>query len=53
VRADDKHLARINIIKDLLNRLRDAGKKARLILPDPQIVFAFDISNRKNGQIEE
>jgi hypothetical protein len=53
VRADDKHLAWIKIIKDLLNRLHDAGKKARLILPDPQIVFAFDISNLENGQIEQ
>jgi hypothetical protein len=52
VRADDKHPARINI-KSLLSRLHDAGKKKRLILPDPQIVFAFDISNRENGQIEQ
>jgi hypothetical protein len=35
------------------SRLHDAGKKKRLILPDPQIVFAFDISNRENGQIEQ
>ena len=51
VRADDKHLARLNIIKDLLSRLHYADKDERLILPDPQIVFAFDISNLENGQL--
>lgn len=50
VRADDKHLAWLNIIKDLLSRLHYAGKDERLILPDPQIVFTFDISNLENGQ---
>lgn len=42
VRADDKQLARLNIIKDLLSRLHYADKDERLILPDPQIVFAYD-----------
>lgn len=51
VRADDKHLARLNIIKDLLSRLHYADKDERLIQPDPQIVFAFDISNLENGQL--
>jgi polyphosphate kinase 2 len=51
VRADNKHLARLNIIKDLLSRLHYADKDERLILPDPQIVFAYDISNLENGQI--
>ncbi len=51
VRADDKHLARLNIIKDLLSRLHYADKDERLILPDPQIVFAYDISNLENGQL--
>ena len=51
VRADDKHLARLNIIKDMLSRLHYADKDERLILPDPQIVFAFDISNLENGQL--
>ena len=49
VRADDKQLARLNIIKDLLSRLHYTGKDKRLIHPDPKIVFAYDVSNRKNG----
>jgi polyphosphate kinase len=51
VRADDKHLARLNIIKDLLSRLHYAAKDERLILPDPKIVFAYDISMLENGQL--
>jgi polyphosphate kinase 2 len=51
VRADDKRLARLNIIKDLLGRLHYADKDERLIRPDPQIVFAYDVSNLENGQL--
>lgn len=51
VRADDKRLARINIMKDMLGRLHYTNKDERLILPDPQIVFAFDVSNFENGQL--
>jgi polyphosphate kinase 2 (PPK2 family) len=51
VRADDKRLARLNIIKDLLGRLHYTGKGKRLIRPDPQIVFAYNISNLENGQL--
>ncbi|MBI3345001.1 MAG: polyphosphate kinase 2 [Gammaproteobacteria bacterium] len=51
VRADDKQLARLNIIKDVLSRLHYADKDERLVLPDPQIVFAYDISNLENGQL--
>ena len=40
VRADDKRLARLNIIGDLLGRLHYAGKDERLTRPDPKIVFA-------------
>ena len=47
VRADDKQLARLNIIKDLLGRLHYAGKDKRLLRPDPQIVFTYDVSFRK------
>jgi polyphosphate kinase len=51
VRADDKRRARLNIIRDLLARLDYAGKDKRLIRPDPQIVFAYDVSNLENGQL--
>jgi polyphosphate kinase 2 len=51
VRANDKRLARLNIIKDLLDRLHYAGKDKRLIRPDPQIVSAYDVSNLENGQL--
>ena len=49
VRADDKQLARLNIIKDLLSRLHYADKDDRLILPDPKIVFAFDTAYLEDG----
>lgn len=51
VRADDKHLARLNIIKDLLSRLHYTHKDKRLIQPDPQIVFPYDVANLENGQL--
>lgn len=44
VRADDKHLARINLIKDVLSRLHYADKDEQLILPDPQIALTYDAS---------
>lgn len=51
VRANDKQLARLNIIKDLLGRLHYVGKDKKLIHPDPQIVFPYDVSNLENGQL--
>ena len=39
VRADDKQLARLNIIKDMLSRLNYAGKDEQLIVPNSDIVF--------------
>jgi len=53
VRADDKHLARLNIIKDLLSRLHYAAKDARLILPDPDVVFMYEETYLKKGMIAE
>ena len=49
VHADDKQLARLNIIKDMLNRLDYADKDERLILPDSQIVFTYADSCLENG----
>lgn len=51
VRADDKHLARLNIIEDLLGRLHYSNKEEGLIRPDPQIVFPYDVANLENGQL--
>lgn len=51
VLANNKRLARLNIIKDLLGRLHYTDKDERLTHPDPQIVFAYDISNVENGQL--
>ena len=51
VRTDDKQLARLNIIKNLLGRLHYAGKDKRLLRPDPQIVFTYDVSNLENGPL--
>ena len=49
VRADDKQLARLNIIKDMLSRLDYADKAKRLILPDSQIVSAYDATYPEKG----
>lgn len=51
VHADNKRLARLNLIKDLLSRLHYAGKDERLIRTDPRIVFTYDFSNIGNGQL--
>ena len=51
VRADDKHLARINIIKDLLGRLHYTHKDKPLIQVDANIVFPYEISTLENGQL--
>ena len=41
VRADDKRLARLNLIRDVLSRLHYAGKKTKLVQPDTNITFEF------------
>ena len=51
VRANDKHLARLNVIKDVLSRLHYTDMDKRLIRPDRQIVFPYDTSNLQNGQL--
>ena len=51
VRANDKHLARLNVIKDLLGRLHYTGKDRRLIRPDRKIVYTYDAANFENGQL--
>lgn len=51
VRADDKRLARLNLIKDLLSRLHYAGKDEQLVRADPRIVFTYDFANIGTGQL--
>ncbi|MBI2750573.1 MAG: polyphosphate kinase 2 [Burkholderiales bacterium] len=41
VRADDKRLARLNLMRDILSRLHYAGKKNKVVQPDPDIAFEF------------
>jgi polyphosphate kinase 2 len=41
VRADDKRLARLNLIRDILSRLHYDGKKNKLVQPDANIAFEF------------
>jgi hypothetical protein len=41
VRADDKRLARLNLMRDILSRLQYAGKKDKLVRPDPDVAFEF------------
>jgi polyphosphate kinase 2 len=49
VHADDKQMARLNIIKDMLSRLNYKDKDERLILPDPDIVTPFESAFIKEG----
>jgi polyphosphate kinase 2 len=51
VRADRKRLARLHLIKDLLTRLPYADRDESLILPNPDLVFAYDESYLNNGMI--
>ena len=41
VRANNKRLTRLNLIRDILSRLHYAGKKNKLVQPDPDIAFEF------------
>ncbi len=41
VHTDNKRLARLNLIRDILSRLHYTGKKAKLVQPDPGIAFEF------------
>jgi polyphosphate kinase 2 len=51
VRADDKHLARLNVIRDLLSRVEYRGREERLAMPDPAIVFPYEPAALANGLI--
>ena len=51
VRADNKRLARLNLIKDLLSRLHYGDKDAASLVADPQITFEYDEAHAQNGMI--
>jgi cobyrinic acid a,c-diamide synthase len=51
VRADNKHSARINVIKDILFRFDYQDKNEMLILPDADIVFNYKEEYLQNGMI--
>jgi polyphosphate kinase 2 len=41
VRTDNKHQARLNLMRDILSRLHYAGRSKKLTAPDRDIVFEF------------
>ena len=51
VRANDKHEARLNLIRHLLSQLQYRGKQRRLLAFDPEIVFRFDAARLLDGSI--
>lgn len=51
VRADDKRVARLSVIKDLLTRLHYMGKNTELIRTDPKIVFPYAEEHLLSGAI--
>ena len=51
VRADNKRLARINVIRDLLDKLDYANKNDDVLTPDRRIVFPYDSADLENTQL--
>ncbi|MCW5968947.1 MAG: polyphosphate kinase 2 [Blastocatellales bacterium] len=51
VRADNKRLARLNLIKDILGRLDYERKDENLVVSDPEIVFEYTDQHLKDGLI--
>ena len=49
--ANDKKVARLNLIKDLLFRLDYHGKDENRVLPDTTVVFNYEEDYIKNGMI--
>jgi polyphosphate kinase 2 len=49
--ANDKHSARLNLIRHLLAQLHYKGKERNLLAFDPAIVFAFDEARLKDGSL--
>ena len=51
VHGDNKRLARLNLIRDILSRLHYAGKKHKVIAPDREIVFEFSQDCLDSGRL--
>lgn len=51
VRANDKKLARLCVIKDLLSRLDYTGKDEEVVCPNPDVVFTYAEAYLDNGMI--
>jgi polyphosphate kinase 2 len=51
VRADDKHAARLNLIRHLLSQLRYRGKEKSLLVFDRAVVFDFDEARLRDGSL--
>lgn len=51
VHTDDKRIARVAVIKDLLTHVDYPGKDERLAVPDAEAVFAFDASYLSTGKL--
>lgn len=49
VRADDKHPAQLNVIRDLLSRLACPRTDKHLAVPDLNIVFPYDEAHARAG----
>ncbi len=49
VRADDKHLAHLNVIRDLLARLVCPQTNKHLAVPDLSVVFPYDEAHARAG----
>jgi hypothetical protein len=52
VRANDKKRARLNVIRHLMSLVECPEKDARLAVPNPDIVFAYDETHLASGAIE-
>jgi polyphosphate kinase 2 len=51
IRTDDKHLMRLNVIRDLLTQIDFKGRKHKDDPPDPKIVFKFRKDAVEKGQL--
>ncbi|MEX0839140.1 MAG: hypothetical protein WD034_06375 [Parvibaculum sp.] len=51
VRADNKRVARLNVIRDLLSRVDYRGKDVTLAAPDRKVVLAFEPALLTSGRV--